>query len=534
MRKRVVFALLVLLMVCGTLPASAGRAMPEEKAPAETGISTDLFMAHLEQRGFEVAEGYFQLWGIEQCPEAYALMGTCYFNNPAAPYVFPAVPHWPEEFVDPATQGAFGGVEPGYGTVFRFDPNEAIVIFGFLPPEAAYFGIQSYLFTRKGEYETDNDTYNFLNAIGARDIFFHTIPQNPERIGSFDSLSNSNNHVVIERQSGGSWNEFRYFIITPDRFMDKQVRQVLHKLAVADKDIFTERIPSNVRFGLDADADEFASFIRYSMPDDGGGPGTASDAWRHNPPLTVLRIRDTRPHRPAQQYPAWEDNSPERRTALPEEFLRADLARLAYAVSQAWGQACADPNCSVEAKPFIDTQSYPVNLVGPKCDNIGMDCLGDTQDASYQFRPGNWFDSGEVYAVVGTLGTATGNATYVSLGINNSRLRLGAKNIDGTRLEGSVDPDRYPGVGNPDKLYVYYFTRDCAGLEDLTHGFCMPVEDTALVIPPGNAATFVERDYMAVGTQRGPDSTLTLSSRVLRLQRPAWKCLAPAACTTAD
>jgi hypothetical protein len=401
------------------------------------------------------------------------------------------------------------------------DPNEAIVIFGFLPPEAAYFGLQSYLFTRKGQYETNNDTYNFLNQIGAKGIFFHTLPQNPERIGSFDSLGNSNNNVVIERQSGGSWNQFRYFIITPDGSMDQQVRQVLHRLSVVDKDIFTERIPSNMRIGLDADADEFVSFIRYSMPDDGGGPGTASDAWRHSPSLTVVRVRDTRWRRPPQRYPAWEDDSPEPRTGVPEGYLRADLTRLVYEVSQAWGQACVDPDCSAEAMPFIDTQSYPFNLVGPKCDNIGMDCLGDTQDASYQFRPGMWFDSGEVYAVVGTLGTATGNATYVSLGVNNTRLRLGAKNLDGTKLVGSADPAWYPGVGNADKLYVYYFTRDCTGLDDLTHGFCMSVEDTQLVIPHGDPASFVERDYMAVGTQRGPDSTLTLPSRVLRLQRPA-------------
>ena len=520
MTKRVVFAVLVLLLAWGAPPASSDPLMPAESAP-EVGISADLFVALLEKRGFEVAGGYFQMWGIETCPESYALMGTCYFNNPAAPYISPVVLHWPDEFVDPATQGAFGATEPGYGISFRFDPNEAIVIFGFLPPEAAYFGLQSYLFTRKGAYETDNATYNFLKSIGAKDVFFHTIPRNRERIASFDSLSDSNNNVVIERQSGGSWNQFRYFIITPDRLMDKQVRQVLHKLSVAEKDIFTERIPSNMRLGLDANADEFASGIRYSMPDDGGGPGTPSDVWRHNPTLTVLRIRDTRPHRPAQQYPSWEDDSPEPRTAVPEEYLRADLTRLVYEVSKAWGQDCADPNCSVEAKPFIDTQSYPFNLVGPKCDNIGMDCLADTQDASYQFRPGFWFDSGEVYAVVGTLGTATGNATYVSLGVNNTRLRLGAKNVDGTKLVGSVDPGWYPGVGSADKLYVYYFTRDCQGLGDLTHGFCTSVEDTAFVIPPGNPASFVERDYMAAGAQRGPDSTLTLPSRVLTLQRPA-------------
>lgn len=491
---------------------------------AELGNSVDQFVADLKKRGFEVAEGGFQLWRIEDCLQSFEKMGTCYFNNPAAPYVLAVVPYWSDEYIDPATQGAFGPTDPGYGTTFRFDPREAIVIFGFLPPEAAYFGIQSYLFTRKGDYQTDTDAYGdthgFITTLGAADIFFHTVPGNPERIGSFDSLSNSNNNVVIERKSGSSFNQLRYFIITPDRYMDKQVRQVLHKLSVQDKNIFTEGIPSNRRIGLDPDADDFVSAIRYSMPEDGGEEGTPSYEWRHNPTLTLLRIRDTRSHRRPQLYPAWVDDSPERRTAVHEGYLRPDLTRLVAKVSAAWGQPCTRVDCLDRAISFIDTQSYPFNLVGPLCDNIGMDCLGDTQDASYQFLGGFGFDNNEVYAVVGTLGTATGNATYVSLGINNARLRLGAANVDGTKLMGSADPAWYPGVDNLDKLYVYYFTRQCEGLEELTHGFCLSVKDTELVIPPGVKASFVERDYMAVGTQRGPDSKFTLPSMVLKFQKP--------------
>ena len=254
--------------------------------------------------------------------------------------------------------------------------------------------------------------------------------------------------MVIERQSGGSFNQFRYFIITPDQYMDKQVRQVLHKLSVEDKDIFTERIPSNMRIGLDADADDFVSGIRYSMPDDGGGEGTPSDEWRHNPTLTLLRIRDTRPHRRPQLYPAWADDSPEPRTGGTRRVpLRPDLNRLVRKVSEAWGQPCALDDCSDQGSSFIDTQSYPFNLVGPLCDNIGMDCLGDTQDASYQFLGGYGFDNGEVYAVVGTLGTATGNATYVSLGVNNFRLRLGAAERGRHEARGQRGPGLVPWSG---------------------------------------------------------------------------------------
>ena len=45
--------------------------------------------AELKQQGFEVKEGYFNLWGIEQCPETFELMGTCFFNNPATPVCGP-------------------------------------------------------------------------------------------------------------------------------------------------------------------------------------------------------------------------------------------------------------------------------------------------------------------------------------------------------------------------------------------------------------------------------------------------------------
>jgi hypothetical protein len=519
--------MLALVLLSGAPVASADKIAPEGKASVRADNVGGRLKAELKQQGFEVNEGYFTLWGIEQCPETFALMGTCFFNNPTAPYVVPVVPYWPDEFVDPATSGAFGKTRPGYGATHRFDPNEAIIIFGTLPPEAAYFGLQSYLFTRKGEYLTDNDTYRYLDAIGGKDVFFHTVPGNPGRIVTFDSLSDSNNNVVIERQSGGSWNQFRYFIITPDQHMDRQVRQVLAKLSVADKDIFNEGIPSNMRIGLDADADDFLTAVRYSMPADGGQKGAASDRWRNHPTMRVLRVRDASPLQPAERYPAWENTSPEPRVAADEAYLKPDLTSLVYQVSQTWGQPCGDASCSTEAKSFIDTQSYPFSMVGPLCDDIGMDCQGDTLDASYQMRGNLTFDNNEVHAVIGTLGTATGNAAYVSLGVNNFRLRLGAANVDGTTLAGSTrsadstDPEWHPGVNNLDKFYVYYFTRNCEGLEELTHGFCLSVEDTGLVIPSGDKASLVERDYISEGTQRGPDSTLTLPSMVLTLQRPA-------------
>lgn len=503
--------------LAGAAPANSDKALAPQDAVAADPI---VFMQALEKRGFEVGEGDFTMWGIDECPASYALMGTCYFNNPTAPYNLAVLPHWPEEHIDPATHDAFGVMEEGFGPVFRLDPNEAILIYGYLPPEASYFGLQSYLFTREGEFSTDNGAYEAFASMGREDLFFHEIPGNPDRIGSFDSLSDATNNVVIDRQSGSSWGQLRYFIITPDRFMDKQVRQVLKKLSVAEQDVFSEAIPSNMRLGLEAEADEFVTAIRYARPADGGEEGTESWEWRTDPDLRVLRIRDTRPNRPAQLYQSWEADSPEPRAGVDEWYLADSLAELADAVSQAWGQPCADGDCidSGRASAFLNIQGQPFNVVGPLCEDIGMDCLGDTLDTVYQMRPGLRFDDGEVYAVIGTLGTATGNATYVSLGVNNLQLKLGSLNVDGEELAESAAAY---GVENSDRLYVHYFTRDCRGLEDLTLGECTSVPDTESVIPEGVAAAIVERDYMAVGTQRGADSTLLLPSIALELLRPA-------------
>ena len=514
-------SLLVAVMLLATGLPAASDPTPPANIKNETLDETAAHITNsLRQLDLEVREGYFQMWGADECLPTYELMGSCFFNNPAAPYILSVLPYWPDEFVDPATKGVFGETREGYGSTYRFDPHEAIVIFGYLPPEAHYFGLQSYTFTHKGKYETDNETYDFLFSLDAQDVFFHEVPLNPKRIGFFNSLSDSINNVVIERQSVLSWEQFRCFIITPDGHLDREIRRALVALGFDASEIFTEGIPENVRLGLNKNADDFASALRYSMPLDGGGVGTASYEWRHNPTLRLLRVRDTSPGYSKELFPAWGPDSPETRTAVPEAYLSEDLTMLVHAVAEAWDQECTDLACTGRYITFRDVQSAPFNALGPKCAEIGMDCAGDAQDASYGFCPGITFDDGEVWAVIGTLGTETGNATYVGLGVNNFRLRLGAKNVEYTKLEGSAAFYGDGDIANLDKFFVYYFARDCSDLESWTHGYCTEVEDSPLVLPAGDRAAFTERDYIKPGTQRGPDSMQLLPSRALKLARP--------------
>ena len=125
----------------------------------------------------------------------------------------------------------------------RLDPREAIVVLAQMPPPAAYFGLQTYLFSRQGTYSKDNPTYQWLaaNMSLALPSFFHTVPLNPARILTADSLSNAINNVVIEGQSGPAFGQLRYFIVTPDQHMDGVVRAALVKIGIAQKKTFSPR-----------------------------------------------------------------------------------------------------------------------------------------------------------------------------------------------------------------------------------------------------------------------------------------------------
>lgn len=518
------------LFFAGCSSDSSNSGHPKNNVPPFIEEDAQRLIADLTAQGFEVKQGYLKLYTQDDCSYSYQTMKSCYGNNPAAPYIMFAVPSWAEEFVDPATKLAFGKVAKGYNGSFRLDPREAIVIIGLMPPPSAYFGLQTYLFTREGTFDTTSPTYQYIATHFSALVgtFFTQVPMNTKRIQLIASLSNSNNDIVVQQQSGAAFDRKRYFIITPDQFMDTAVRASLNKIAVESSSIFTEPIPSlpdnlsTVKTGLDEHADELVWVMRYAMPFDRGDSDTPSDNWKKDLPLVVLRVRDTKQGRAAQPY------GPvllETRTAVSESWLQYDLGKLVSAVNSKWGQPCSKADCSDQGTTsFTDLQSYPINLVGPKCMDIGMNCLADTQDTTYQGTPNLSLDDGEIYAVVGTLGTETGNATYVGLSVNESLMVKGIANINSDQLKNTAMG--YAGqVSNADKFYVYYFTRDCSDIKALTEGNCFSISDTMIQPCPDPATQtcdylkLIQREYIAKGTRRGPDSTLTLLPKLLKLQR---------------
>ena len=90
-------------MLCPALaaPASADSPMPENKVPGWVESTARRLANGLKQQGYEVARGYFKLYTQDDCPYSYEVLHSCLGNNPAAPYVLPIVPAWPDEWVDP-------------------------------------------------------------------------------------------------------------------------------------------------------------------------------------------------------------------------------------------------------------------------------------------------------------------------------------------------------------------------------------------------------------------------------------------------
>ena len=106
-------------MVGRTAPASADSALPENKAPGWVESTARRLANGFKQQGYEVERGYFKLYTQEDCPYSYKVLHSCLGNNPAAPYVLPIVPAWPDEWVDPGTAGLVGRTVAGYNASYR-------------------------------------------------------------------------------------------------------------------------------------------------------------------------------------------------------------------------------------------------------------------------------------------------------------------------------------------------------------------------------------------------------------------------------
>jgi len=377
---------------------------------------------------------------------------------------------------------------------------------------------------------------------------FQTIPpnkSNSKRIITFSALGDVVNNVVMERKSGYPFEQkTRYFIITPSATTDRAVRRALQKQGVPDSFIFTEQIPLRDDLGpigplgMGKNAIDFATAFRYAVPDP--GYEAASNLWRQDPPLTVLRVRAPDSLGPVKRYP---NVIFEPRSAHSEAPLASDLQNLVDAVcadvsshSKLTSTDCTKPP---PASSFITELVRDYGWVGPYCRKIGMNCQADEQEAALYFSSPRSLKAGQVLAVVGTLATETDNATYVGLSANDASMMVGVTNIldsditiDDKVIKGlKGSAGGYAGnVNNVSKFFVHYFTRtgNCDALKDALKNVPGGTENCTEITPASDQGDptlrdmFIIslRDYIAPGTERGPDTSNLLTPRILTFTKP--------------
>jgi hypothetical protein len=529
-RRKCSLMIVSVTLVVMLFGVSSGFALQRVTEAATTDGFTETLVSELAASGFQVSQGYPMLYPLDACFKyTYPLFGSCFGNNPAAPYVMPVVKSWPDEYVDPATANAFGETRPGFSATYRLDPREAIVIYGQMPPPGRYMGLQTIDFSEHGMWKPKDYSQwaNTPDLPFPMPYLFGTIPPDDpksKRVRSLSALGDIVNNVVMERQSGYPFGETRYFIITPSATTDNAVRRALQAQGVIDSHVFTEKIPSMDDFGpigplgMGQNAIDFLTLFRYALPN--SGQEAAAKEWRKNPPLTVLRVRAPSSLGQVQRYGSL---TFEPQTAMSEAYLAAALQNLVQAVcdnvsgnSSFTSTECVQPPA---ATSFMSDLVHDYGWTGPYCRALGMDCQADQRDAGYFFSSPLPVDAGQVHAVVGTLATKTGNATYAALSINDASMMAGVENILDTTLEGSA-AGYVPTEENKDKFFVRYFTKDCAVLEKVPGGMenCSP---TVGVEPPIGDLTLQGvfiiglRNYIAPGTQRGPSTTELLRPRVL-------------------
>lgn len=500
------------LSACGHRTQNApqkGARRPESQQqqinqlPPSLQQKVDKVKADLEAKGYEVGQGYMSLFTIDDCKYMVQAIGNCLGNNPAAPYIVPSVPLWPDEYADPKLKDAFGPAPNNTWGTYRLDEREAIVILGELPPPAKYFGRLTYVFSRQGIINPADPVYQSVTDPRLKQLLFQRAPD-PARSVIAGTIGNSQNNVTIKQASGAAFGQERYFITTADQVMDREMRAALLRAGVPNANqIYTDPVAKDlVRVGLNAEADDLTMLIRYARPED----EQAADRWRQRLPMTVLRVRDKNKQRKTEPFPT---PAYDPRTAKSELGLEGDLSNLVRAVKQQWGQPDAP-------EQRFQSLEETVDLIGQHCIQRPMNCLGDIQDQDFRIALPASIDAGEVLAVVGTLGTATGNATYSSIAVNRSSVLTGVGNVFDVEMAGSANSFGKT-VKNTEKLYAYYFARDCTGLSN-----CFTV--TEEMIPKGESITFVSRDYIVPGTTRGADPALRLNATTIILdgkKRPA-------------
>lgn len=468
---------------------------------------------------YAVAQGNAYLMQNTDCPTYVAIFDSCFGQNPASPYIIPQ-PAIGDSYVDPYYAEPLNTPGPDGLTniIYRLSDNDALITVIAYPPEAAYLGYQSYVFSRETSFYE-----------GVTPPRPPVVSPDPDRYEIFGSVGNDVNSLVVEDQYGRPpWGGHVIMYVTTS---NQQLADALIADATAagldPGSIVVEPLGSNVITGTGAEADDLVTLMRYAVP----RSQSAATDWQNdlssnavvytvsNPAIAVSRYGAT-------QYTAHTVNSDETGLSTALQQLSALLA----AYLEARVPALTAASYQSQATTEDDSSGVPTEgLVGAYCIATGTNCEGDNQDTS------TYATLIEYVLLMGPADTAfvagvnhsaaqVNNSRYTSVDIYNATNSSGvaaasqtnpeAAGFDSGTLTGSAAQllaalgiDIPPGdtalLANIAQLYATFVARDCDNPTiAAAPALCIDLAGTSL-IPLNDPISITERSYVVPGTTTG-------------------------------
>lgn len=426
----------------------------------------DLFAQELELAAFTVAEGIYRVFEASHC----ATLEFCWANNPTSPYGYFLIPTAEDE-PDPDPEGRFPN-ESGMRSIFRLQPDEAIVYVGTTPPPSPYFSFTAYVFNRFDPDRTGDPPYD-------------------DRAETFASLGDSLNHLTLNTSTHSEdtpFNEETVVILTADRAVDASIRRSLANAGFPETMVNTLIIPRFTlgdraplaRMGYENEDDVFTVLVRIANPD-ALEPESDIRAYLDDPGGRVFRVRPQQP-RGLDPFP-FPPLRPQG-TGMAESGVA--LNWLVRRIENRYPDFCTRTIVTIPA-PFED---------GYFClDNL-MPCFADCRDTPYLAGAFKLGPPPEAIIVAGNNHEKTGKASYVNITVTRLGDATAFQSVVLRDLAGSADVfiPAYPGN---DDVWQVKLSRDCQG-----EPFCYDVSEEQA--PMDAWSNIIIRAYLEPATGTSP------------------------------
>lgn len=468
---------------------------------------------------YAVAQGNAYLMQNTDCPTYVDIFDSCFGQNPASPYIIPQ-PAVGDSYVDPIYAAPLDTPGPDGTTniIYRLSDNDALVTIISYPPQAAYLGYQSYVFTRETSYYAD------ITPPRTR-----VVSPDPDRYEIFGSLGNDVNSIIVQDQYGqGPWGgHVIVYITTSNQALADALIASARARGLTPDSIFVEPVGANVITGTGAEADDMITLMRYAVPES----LSAATDWQNalssnalvytvsNASLAVSRFGAT-------PYTAHTVNTSETGLATALQQLAALLATYLESTAPTLTAASVQSQATTQD----DSDGVPVSgLVGSSCIAYGVSCEGDNQDTStyatlidYVLLLGP--DDTAFVAGVNHAAERVDNSHYVSVDVYNAATSAGvaassqtnraAAGFDSGVLAGSAErlladlgiaipPGNQDLLTHLSKLYATFVTRDCSSPAiAAASALCVDLMGNTL-IPLNEPVSIVERSYVVPGSTTG-------------------------------